>query len=262
MRRESVLRTAGGAALFLALCLCGMVRSEEAGPGIDEVRAALQQWVETERLLSREKRDAALAREMLNQRITLVEREIEVWREKVREADKSIAETDKAQTGMAAENRRLREASVRLEGILLGLEARTRALLPRLPAPIRERLQPLSQRIPADASAETRLTLAERFQNVVGILNELNKADRDVLVCSEVRELPDGSAVQATVVYLGLAQGYYVAGGGGIAGVGFPMREGWLWKSKNEAAAEIARAIAILQNEQVASFVHLPVEIQ
>ncbi len=235
----------------------------DAADRIENTRSALEQWVETRRLISQEKRDLALSKEMLNGRIELVENEITALREKIGETGKSIDEADRKRADFVADNEKLKDAASSLGGTLETLETRTLALLPRLPDSLRERVKPLSQRIPAGASASTStLSLSERFQNVVGVLNEVNRFNREITVASEVRTLPDGSSAEVTAIYLGLGQAFYTGSGGAIAGVGIPSDEGWIWKPANEAAPRIASIVAILKNEQVASFVQLPIEIQ
>jgi hypothetical protein len=122
-------------------------------------------------------------------------------------------------------------------------------------------VKPLSQRLPDDAN-ETKLSLAERFQNVVGILNEVDKFNREISVTSEVRTLADGSSVEVTSLYIGIGEAYYVSANGAIAGVGVASEQGWIWKPANEAAPQIADVIAVLKNEKVASFIQLPVEVK
>jgi hypothetical protein len=77
-----------------------------------------------------------------------------------------------------------------------------------------------------------------------------------------VRTLPDGTSAEVTALYLGIGQAFYSGANGKIAGIGTASDQGWVWKQADESAAEIARIIAILNNESVASFVQVPVEIQ
>ncbi|MCA9416889.1 MAG: DUF3450 family protein [Candidatus Omnitrophica bacterium] len=249
-------------ALVWSLCLAPTAAfCEESAPIVEETRAALEKWVETQRVISKEKKDLALAKEMLNERIELVKREIDSLHGKISEAEESIAEADKKRAELIEENEKLKDAAGSLEQVLVSLETRTKKLLKRTPEPLRERLKPLSQRLPEN-SGETELSMSERFQNVVGILNEVNKANREITVTSEVRTLEDGASAEVTALYLGIGQGYYTGANGKIAGVGTSTEEGWVWKSANEEAESIAKAIAILKNEEVASFVRLPLEIE
>jgi len=228
---------------------------------VDGVRATLEKWVETRKVISQEQRDWALGKEMLNERIELVQQEIDSLREKTADTEKSVSEADKKRAELVDENEKLKNASDSLDETVLILETRTKELLAGLPDPIRERVKPLSQRLP-DNPEETKLSLAERFQNVVGILNEVNKFNREITVTSEVRTLPDGSSAEVTALYAGIGQGYYATADGKAAGIGTSSPEGWTWTAANDAAPQISQAIAILKNEQVASFVQLPVEIQ
>ena len=113
-----------------------------------------------------------------------------------------------------------------------------------------------------DNPQETKLTVSQRFQNVVGILNEINKFNRQVSVNSEVRTLADGSVVEVASLYIGIGQALYTSANETVAGTGMANEEKWVWKPNNQAARKIAEAIAILKNEKVASFVQVPVEIK
>lgn len=252
----------GALAILLGGALMPLsVHGEDASAGIDTTRAALEEYVEIQRTISKEKRDLALSKEVLNDRIEVVEQEIKALREKIAEAEGSIDENEAKRMEMIEENDTLIEAAHSLEDILRSLEAGVSMMLTRLPQPIQERVKPLSQRIPEDPDA-TKLSLSERFQNVVGILNEVDKFNRDISVTSEIRTLPDGSSAEVTTLYLGAGQAYYVSANGKIAGTGRSSEEGWVWEPANDAAPQIAQAIAIMKNEAVASFVQLPIEIQ
>jgi FtsZ-binding cell division protein ZapB len=248
-------------AVAVFLVAAGALSADENAANIGDTRAALEKYVETRRLISRERRDFALAKETLNERIALVQREMGSIHEKSHDAQNSIVEADKKRSDLDAENETLKKTLSSLDAAVASLEDRTRQLLQRLPDPIRERVKPLSQRLP-EKPVETRLSLSERFQNIVGILNEVDKFNRDITVASEMRKLPDGSAAEVIALYIGIGQGYYTGTNGTIGAIGTALADKWVWKPVNEAAPQIAEAIAIAQNERVASFVQLPIDIQ
>lgn len=265
--RHSAWPALAGAAGLLLLPLGAALAQEVAGdavpqPSVEETRAALQQWVETERIISQEKRDLALSKEVLGERIRLVQSEIDSLRKRIAEAEESISEADTKREEFLSENARLTEATNSLDGVLGMLEKHTLAMLPRLPEPLRERVKPLSQRIPKDDEERGKLSSSQRFQNVIGILNEINKFNREITVTSEVRSLADGNSAEVTVLYLGIGHAFYVDGSTRVAGVGTATADNWVWTPVNDSAADIAKAIAILQNEQVASFTHVPVVVE
>lgn len=228
---------------------------------LQSTRDTLARWVETQQIISREKKDWQLGKEMLEQRISLIESEIETLNTRTEETRKNITEADTKRQKLIDENAELKAASTSLVEIVARLEEKTRGLLASLPGPIVERVEPLSQRIPKDPAA-TEMSLGERFQNVVGVLNEVNKFNRDITVATEVREMPDGVTAEVETIYFGLGQAYYVTASGDAAGVGRPSEEGWTWTEADHLAERVIQAIAILKNEQVPAYVSLPVEIQ
>ncbi len=229
-------------------------------PSVDEVRSTLERYVETRRIISRERLEFAKAKQSLLDRIELVKKEIGSFEQRIGETEGNLATADEKKAELVAENEALKTASTSLAGMIASLEARTLALLPRLPDPIRTRVKPLSQRLPEDP-ANTKLSLGDRFVNVIGILNEINKFNNEITTASEVRSLPDGSSVEVTAVYLGIGQGYYVNSDATVAGIGAADATEWKWTSENEAAPAIARVVAIIKNESPAAFVRVPMKV-
>ncbi len=244
----------------LATALCwaaGPVSPDQ----IENVRTVTEKWVQTQGLISKERQDWTLGREMLQERISLVESEIASLREKIDEAQTSITDAETKRAELVEENEKLKEAGLALEDIVTSLEARTAALNKQLPDPIAERIKPLTQRLPEDPN-KTELSLSQRFPNVLGILLEVAKFNRGIEVTSEVRTLADGSVAEVTAVYVGLGQAYYTGANGKVAGLGHRGPNGWVWVQANDVAADVADTVAILKNEKVAGFIPLPVTIQ
>ncbi len=212
-------------------------------------------------MISRERQDWRVGREMLESRTELVRREIDTLRQQTAQATNDMGEVDRKLDELRAQNAELAQATAGLGEAVAKLEARMLAALDRVPVPIRDRVKPLSQRIPQDP-AQTKMTLSERFQNVVGILNEINKSARELLVTSEVRDLADGAKSEVTVLYAGLAQAYYCNAGGGIAGIGRPEASGWAWEADNELVPAVAETIAVQRNEKPAAYVRLPLTVK
>ncbi|HSW01973.1 MAG TPA: hypothetical protein VLI39_17535 [Sedimentisphaerales bacterium] len=81
--------------IVLAAAALGWAAEPGTRENIDNARAAMEKWVETQRVISKEKQDWVLGREMLNERVALVEREIASLREKIDQAKESISDADK-----------------------------------------------------------------------------------------------------------------------------------------------------------------------
>lgn len=249
-------------AVLAFLPCAGTLRAQENGANaIEDTRAALEKWVETRRVISKEKKEQALARETLQSRIELMKQQIASVRERIADARKSIADAEGKKHDLEEQEQKLDEGSAQLEKAIGPLETRTKALLQRLPHSLAEHLQPLSQGIPDDP-AKTKISLGQRYQNVVGILNEVNKFNREVSVKNEIRKLDGDTTAEVATLYVGLGQAFYANTKGTRGGIGRPGPDGWNWTQENDAAKRIARAIAIFKNDQAASFVLLPVRIK
>jgi hypothetical protein len=235
--------------------------TETGAEAMGSTRDALTRWVETQQIISRETRDWQIGKEVLEQRIELIGDEIAGLEEKISTARSSIRDADNERSKLDSENGSLKRASGALEESIGPLEGKTRSLLRMLPDPIREKVAPLSHRIPSDPE-NTGLSLGERYQNVIGILNEVNKFNGDISVHSELREIADGKSAEVKTLYLGLGQAYYVTPGGESAGIGRPTPDGWEWIPADELAPQVNRVIDILMNGKVPAYVPLPVEIR
>lgn len=224
-------------------------------------KKAMEQWVETQKILSQEKKDFAIAKDMLQSRMELYQSEIENTIARIDEAMASIGKADEKRQEIMEQSRQLKEASQSLEPVIATMEEKTRNLVKRLPDHIREHVKVLSQRIPAN-SDDTKLSLSERFQNVIGIANEVDKFNAEISMHTSIRQLDNGSSVEVTTVYIGIGQAYYVNTGGDVAGYGMATDDSWLWVQQDAIAPAVSKIISILRSEQMAEYVQLPVEIK
>lgn len=227
---------------------------------LELARSTLQKWVETQQIISREKREWKEAREILRSRIELLRTEVTALEEKIQHARDGAAEADRKKTELIAQGEAIQAATDLLRQNLRDLEGKVRHLYSLLPEPLQAKVNLLYQRMPADPD-QTRVSLVERFQNVLGILNEVNKLNGEITLATEVRSLGDGKPAEVKTLYVGLGQAYYLSARG-EAGVGRPGTDGWHWEPANAFAQNVSDAIDILQNKGTPRFVPLPVRIQ
>ncbi len=227
---------------------------------LEETRLKMDKWIETQQIISKEGKDWQQGRNILNGRLELVKKEMATIEEKNKLAEASLAETGKKRSELLVETDQLKATGAQLAEMITGVEADIRRIYKQLPQPLQEKLQPLHQRIPADP-AKTTVSTAERFQTVLGLLNELNKANNDISISYEVHNLANGKPSEVKVIYVGLAQAYYVSARG-EAGIGRPAADGWIWEPLKTGSREILVAQEILQGKQTPAFVPLPVKIQ
>ncbi len=248
-------------AAVLASGLVLAASEPNAGAATPEgARASLAKWVETQQLIAREKREWQEGKQILQSRIDVVNGEIAALKERMNETRRTAAEANEKKAGEVAENESLQRTGSELATWVSGLEGGLRTLESQLPEPLLQKVKPLYDRMPADARA-TNVSLAERYQNVVGILNEVGKFNNEITMVTEVRTLSDGKPAEVRTVYVGLAQGYFVSPKGD-AGIGRPGESGWVWSAAREIAPQIEQVVEVLQNKAKPQFVSLPVKVQ
>lgn len=227
---------------------------------IEEARLAMSKWIETQQIISKEKKDWQQAREILLGRVELVKQEVLGHEQKIKEAEGEIAEAKKKKDDLIAQNEALKTEAKNLVDRVVKMEVEVKKLMKRLPDPLQTKLQPVFQRIPEDPTA-TRVSVAERFQNVLQILNEAAKAQNEITVNVEVRTLAGGKVAEVKTIYIGLAQGFYVSPSG-EAGIGRPTDDGWKWDPSPAVAKDVLTAVEILEGKHSPAYVPLPVKLQ
>lgn len=258
-RSPGVLALAAGALAFAANGANQDV-SGSSSTQLEETRVKYGKWIETQQLISKERKDWQQGKEVLVGRLELVKQEIGTLHEKIAETRAHVEETHLKRDVLRDQSDDLQASTAGLGQAVTGLEARLKQLFAAVPEPVQTRLQPLYQRIPDDPE-KTKASVAERFQNVLGILNELNKANNEISVNYEIHELAGGKPAEVKALYVGLAQAYYVSAGG-EAGIGRPTADGWKWESSKAVANDVLTALEILQGKHTPAFVPLPAKLQ
>ena len=244
-------------------CVLGLASSggTPQDPSLEETRVLMGKWIETQQIISKERNEWQQGRDVLQARLELVRKEASTLDQGIREAQARIADTETKRNELLAESARLEALQAQLLATVETLEGELRKLHPSLPEPIAARIGPLYERMPADDAGKQRVSVAERFQNVLGILNELNKASGDITINFEVRTLEGGKPSEVKVIYVGLTQAYFVDGKG-EAGIGRPTPSGWKWESSKTISDDVLMSLDILQGKHTPAFVPLPVKFQ
>jgi hypothetical protein len=234
--------------------------SEAPPADVAAARSTVSRWITTQELKFKERRDWQEGKEVLTARTEAAESEIAALEVKLAASQEKLDTLRRARRETEATERGLVESADRLTDMAVGLEEDVRRVYPLLPTAMQEKIGPLYRRMP-EPGAVSKVAPAERFQNVVGILNEIQKANSEITLLTEIRALSDGKPSEVKTVYLGLGQAYFLSAGG-EAGIGRPTATGWEWQAANELAPLIHETIEILENKGKPKFIPLPVSIQ
>ena len=228
---------------------------------LDSTRSVLEQWVEARKAVALVRSDWAVEKEVIGQSIGAFERELKTLSDQLAQVDEGSTQTSKELAKVESAKTELRLASDELKVSVAKLEARVLGMSSGFPAPVMEKIEPLYNRIPKDPE-DTKLGLSARLQNVVGILNELDKFNGSVTVVSELRQMEGGAEVQTRVLYVGLSQAYFLDKTGEFCGFGVSSPNGWSWTTQPDLGPAIAKAIGVYENSEPAVFVSLPVAVK
>jgi hypothetical protein len=236
--------------------------ANDAGAVMDQTRSLLQKWAETQRLVSSERSEWEQGKAMLQGRIQLLKLSIEETEKKTKEAQEKLADAKKRAAEAEAEKAQVKEASDALISAAPGLEKGVRDVSARVPGVVQEKVKVLLERIPKEGAEVKNITAAERFQNVLGILNELNKANNEIASLPEIHEFAAGKKAEVKAIYLGLAQGYFVNAAGDIGGTGTPGPVGWNWRTDPSIAKKMIEVLDVMKKTVAPKLVELPATIE
>lgn len=227
---------------------------------LNTTRSTLEEWVKTRQLISRTRADWQADKETLQQTVVMLERELKGVEEQFTKLSTNNVQAEKELSEAEALLKASEEGLAPAQQFTVEFEGKIRALLPRLPEPLKDILKPLLARLPEGTN--TQMRAIERVQVVAGILNELDKFNNGVNVFSEKRKNEKGAEVSVETVYVGLGAAYFVNDAGDFAGMGAPGAAGWDWSTKPELANHVREVIRIYRNERPARFVSLPATIK
>ena len=224
-------------------------------------RELVKQWADTNRQISAERRQWRENKAFLEERIRMAESEIARLRDLISKTEETVKESSEEFRELESERDDLKKASERLTTLIGDYERRVMTLKDKLPKHVREHIQPFLQRVPKDA-AETKQSLGERFQNVVGVVNALTKFNREIKITNELHQIDAETSVEAPTMYIGLGHAYFATADLEYAGIGTISEGKWTWIRADGDAEKIKLAIDIANNDGIAQFVRLPIRIQ
>ncbi len=252
MKTKLLFRVALGA------CLSSLYLNAQTN--LESTRNVLDQWVQTKQIISKEKSDWRLEQSILSDTQKLLSSELNRLETALEDLKSSATAADEDRSKLTAQKEAFTEASAVVEGSIQKLEVQMKRVVKTLPSPLVEKIKPLIRRLPKD-SANTKLSLGERVQNIVGILSQADKFNATITQTSESRELNSGKIVEVRTLYWGLAMAYYVDASGAYAGIGHPGEDGWEWPQIEGAGPHIKQLFAVYEGSEEIQFVAVPARI-
>lgn len=250
--------------IALVLLSASIAQFAFSGPASAEgVRAKVEKWAEASQVASKEAADWRVEKETLRATRDLLKQERDALKQQLEELANSGAGASEERQGLLERSADYEEKAAVLGDKITLMEAQVKALAPRLPAPLVEKIEPLLIQIPEDP-ANTRVSQSSRLMNVLGVLIQAEKFNSTANFVGETRSI-DGSdrKVSVRTLYWGLSQAIYVDAEGKVAGFGRPTDEGWRFEVDPEVTAQAAHLLDIYEgNTDDIEFINFPVELR
>ncbi len=223
---------------------------------VKETRQLIQEWVETERILSEEKSKWDSDRAMLLELLASLKAESKALDEQLEKSDAEMAAVSKERADLNERKEQAKRTVKLMKEKIEELEETAKSLLTAFPSPLKDRVSQFSDAL-QDQERLADLSLLKRLENAVTILQEANRFHHSINLERQRLKI-DGKTREFHVLYYGFAAAYFVNESATKAGFGKPGSEGWQWQLDNELADEIRKAVAIRNKKAIASFVELP----
>jgi hypothetical protein len=269
MLRLLVLLILGMSGLGLAQDKTPATNAAAAAEAVDWLelsRELLGKYYETEKLLGQEQADWRLGKELLANRVELMEAQLKELVTKTAEEKGKITESDTERMTLDKQNQELTKSFEQQVKAVEELEERVRKLWVRLPEVLQSKVGGQYERLPKKDTPrpDIKSSVGERFLNALAILNEATKFHGDVMIVNERRKLKSGKELEVETIYFGLAVGYFAGADltNPVAGMLLPGEMGWETVEVPEAAVQISDVIAMQKSAKLAGFVPLPIEVR
>jgi hypothetical protein len=246
--------------LFVITTLLGSIGSMAfADSRLVDARAAVAQWVELEKNISRERLAWDEKKRLLEDMTAVAEAEIATIKEQLEDLSVAADESERRRIELVKKSDTHAGLSSSVKIALDSFEIRLKTLFPRLPKPLVDKLKMIMDRLPDD-STKTSLGIAARMQAVIAMITEIQRFDRVVTTGEELMNLSDGETREIYTIHFGLGASYFMTSDSAEGGVGIPAENGWQWESRPQLVPSIQRAIALASGNGVeAGFLSLPV---
>lgn len=235
-----------------ALALPALAAAQDAVREVDELTL---RWAQLE-----QQRDALLAdwrtgRPILEQQLSLLERETRELTELVEASAREQDEVEQRRLELLEEQTRLEQEQTALDRSLVQASIVLRSLRSQLPPPL---VEAWGERLPE--FDDPLRTATERLQLTVELLQQLDDFDQRISLNEAVMLLEDGSNHLVKQVYLGLSHGWYATEDGRFAASGMATPEGWRWTPMPDGQA-VLDVVGILERRIEPALVSIPLRL-
>ncbi|MDP0501621.1 MAG: DUF3450 family protein [Verrucomicrobiota bacterium JB022] len=242
----------------VALCATSLAAQQNTAAvkqEIDSTRNSISEYVRVRQDIAKARNEWQAEKEIIQRRIDLFEQEKADLQERIATAQERASSAQQVISEKRSQISQLTSATNVVRDKLPDYEAQIAAMIDYLPAPLKRDVEKLTPSLGKGP-------VSNRMAVVIGILNQIERFNSQFIITTDLKQTADGQSKSVDVLYLGLAQAYYVDQEGTIAGIGTPAKGGWQWTERNDLAPQIQKAFIYYRGDvKPAEFVELPINV-
>jgi hypothetical protein len=252
-------RTAGAGLVLLLVATGSYGEPAAAREDIKTLDGLVERWMALRTTIAEEKRDWDARRGQWEDEIALLEQEAATLMKEIDEGGSFASSVENTRAEALARTERMDGELRKLRAVLDRAEADLRRWRERIPPGLMASATGFDALPAMQREAET-LPVTKRAQTVAALYTQIETlqnrfhATREMLVAGGTRR-------QVDVLYVGLARAFAVSPANDWAAVGVPSDTAWTWTPAIQDAAAVRRAIDVLNRQETAQLVPLPMQV-
>jgi hypothetical protein len=232
----------------------------EAREDLETLDGLVERWMTLRTTIAEEKREWKARREQWEDEIALLEQEARTLKKEIDEGDTFASSVEKKRAEALARKERMESELGKLRAVLDRAEADLRRWRERIPPGLMASSAAGFEALPATQKEAEKLPLTKRAQTVAALYTQIETLQNRFHATRETLDV-NGKRRKVDVLYVGLARAFAVSPGNDWAAIGTPSNTAWTWTPAIHDAEVVRRAIDVLNREETAQLVALPIQV-
>jgi hypothetical protein len=258
--RRAAARLAAVLSVFVFVCHAAAGEPVETRADLASLDALVERWMALRTTIAEEKREWEARREHWEAEIALLEREAGTLKTEMDEGDTFALSVETTRAEALARKERMESELRKLRAVLDRAEADLLRWRARIPPGVMASPAAGFDALPVTQKDAEKLPLTRRAQTVAALYTQIETLQNRLHATRETLDVA-GTRRQVDVLYVGLARAFAVSPANDWAAVGMPTDTAWTWTPAIQDAAAVRRAIDVLNRQEAAQLVALPMQV-
>jgi len=238
---------------FVMVCLCLITSASALSADKESVDKLFQQWIKLERNEQSLHQHWQLEQQQLSLRLKIIESEEKLLRETVKVAKIKEDDVAKKRQEFSAKQLKLEQELTQWRQSLPLLKRQFERLWLAIPPYLKSELKLDYLKLHKENN-----NISDHYRYLTSLIKNINRSDELMHFHRGSIEL-NGEPLIVDQLFLGNAQGWFVASDNSISGIGFSSKQGWQWKEVELGSEAIRQAIKRYQQQTPGELISLPI---